>query len=94
MPYLKWYLYTKLGRPIWGRGNLTLVGTHRIQGKYGLSVPLRGRENLTPVGIQGKRGYLCLTANALVVKILLHLEYIEFKANAVIHALPRMPYSA
>ena len=34
-----------------------------------LSVPLRGRENLTPIGvhrIQGKRGYPCLTRNALL----------------------------
>ena len=94
MPYLEYYLYTKLGRPIRGRANLTLVETHRIQGKFGLSVPLRGRENVTPVGIQGKRGYLCLAPNAVVVKILIQLEYIEFKANVVIHALLRMPYSA
>ena len=55
-----------------------------------LSVPLRGRENLTPVGthrIQGKCDYLCLAPNALVEKILLQLEYIEFKVNVVIRAL-------
>ena len=58
-----------------------------------LSVPLRGRENLTPAGIQGKHGYLYLAPDALVAKILLQLKYVEFKANLVIHALLRMPYS-
>ena len=59
-------------------------------------LPRRGRENLTPVGthrIQGKCGYMCLAPNALVEKILLHLEYIEFKANVVIRASLRMPHS-
>ena len=54
-----------------------------------LSVPLSGRENLTPIGTQGKRIYLCLAPNALVAKILLQLEYIEFKANVVTHVLLR-----
>ena len=55
-----------------------------------LSVPLRGRENLTLVGthiIQDKCDYLCLVPNVLVEKILLQLEYINFKANVVIRAL-------
>ena len=61
-----------------------------------LSVPLRGRENLTPGGthrIQGKYGYPFLNPNALVEKILLQLEYIEFKANVVTRSLLQMPYS-
>ena len=61
-----------------------------------LFVPLRGRENLTPIGtyrIQGKYCYLCLAPNALVEKILVQLEYIGFKANVVIRALLQMPYS-
>ena len=33
--YLEQYLYTKLGRPIMGRENLTPVGTHRIQYRCG-----------------------------------------------------------
>ena len=60
-----------------------------------LSGPLRGKENLTPVvthRIQGKCDYLCLAPNALVEKILLQLEYIEFKANMVIRASLSMPY--
>ena len=66
-----------------------------------LLLPLRGRENLTTAGthrIQGKKcDYLCLAPNALVEKILLQLEYIEFKADAVIRALLRecpTPYSS
>ena len=60
-----------------------------------LSGPLRGKENLTPVvthRIQGKCDYLRLAPNALVEKILLQLEYIEFKANMVIRASLSMPY--
>ena len=72
MHYLVEYLYTKLGRPIWGRENLTPAGTHRTQGKC---------------------DYLCLALNAVVEKILLQWEYIEFKANVFIRALLRMPYS-
>ena len=55
-----------------------------------LSVPLRGRENLTLVGthiIQGKCDYLCLAPNVPVEKILLQLEYIKFKTNVVIRVL-------
>ena len=43
--------------------------------------------------IQCKCGYLWLAPNALVEKIMLQLEYIEFKVNVVILALLRMPYS-
>ena len=56
-----------------------------------LSVPLRCRENLTPVRrhrIQDKCGYLCLYGEE---KILLPLEHIEFKANVIICALLQMP---
>ena len=55
-----------------------------------LSVPLLGRENLIQVGahrIQSKCGCLCLAPNALLEKILLQLEYIEFKANVIIRTL-------
>ena len=37
--------------------------------------------------IQSKCGYLCLAPNSPVEKILLQLEYIEFKVNVVILAL-------
>ena len=61
-----------------------------------LSVLFRGRENLTPVGthrIKGKCDYLCLAPSSLVEKILLQLEYIEFKAKVFNRTLLRMPYS-
>ena len=44
MSYLEQNLYTKLGKPLMGRENLTPVGTYRIQGK-------RGYPCLTPNGL-------------------------------------------
>ena len=60
MPYLEQYRYTKLGRSIQGKENLTTVGVHRSPGKCGYPC-------LTPTALL--RIAVCSARDALLGKI-------------------------
>ena len=58
-----------------------------LLGRVSIAIATKLSTFTGPVGVQGKHGYISLSPNALAKILLFWLEYIEFKANVVIHGL-------